>query len=256
MKLFPAVILCPWAAGLAVFAAIVRRWDAVKPSFYGTLCASAAVISAIVLAASPILPGASSGHRLIWLATTTTTTVLLGAAGIAYWFDRVFPMSLSDTALGVGAVLSTASAIAAGAAQHPESLGVARALSALLFLGSVTATMVLGHWFLVDPKLDRTAIKRLGAIFVVALPIEVASLMLKPGMIDVVGSSPGGIGGYLRGLWLADVALTALLGLGVLGALAGRGYPAVMAATGLSYLAILTAFGVDVIAKAMIGGAI
>jgi hypothetical protein len=256
VKLSPAFILCPLAAGLSTFGLIVRRWDAVKPSYYGTLCGSAAAILLSVLLASDGPTGASSRHGALWVVSTAAAAIVCGAAAAGYWFDTVVPIRVSDAALGVGSVTSWVSAIAAATSQDPQLLGIARAMSSALFLGSSTAAMLLGHWFLVDPKLDRTAIRRLAVIFLASIPVEVASLMLKPGMLDVANVSPGGIGGYLRAFWVADTILTALLGLGVIGALANKGYPAVMAATGLSYLAILTAFGVDVIAKAMIGGAI
>ncbi len=256
MKLFAAAVICPWAAGLAVFALIVRRWDAVKPSYYGTLSASASALVLILLMTSPTLPEVSGMHRTLWLVASGVAVGTCALAGLGFWFDRRLPARLSEIALYAGAASSSISAISAGAAQIPQGLGMARAASALLFLGSATATMVLGHWFLVDPQLDRAAIKRLGVIFVASIPIEVTALALSPGMIDVARLSSAGMAGYLRGFWVADAILTMLLGLGVLGALANRGYPAVMAATGLSYLAILTAFGVDVIAKALIGGSI
>jgi len=241
---------------MAIFALIVRRWKAVKPSFYGTLTASAGVVIGATVLTSSQLPDVSVLHQRIWLGSSLVSAGVLAMAGLAYWFDRQVPVRFSDVAAFAGSFASAVSCVAAGAAQTPPDLGVARALSALAFLGSVTATMVLGHWFLVDPKLDRSAIYSLGVVFIASLPIEVVSLILKPGMLDVSQAPLAGISGYLRLFWYADVLLTVVLGLAVLGALKNRGYPAVMAATGLSYLAILTAFGVDVIAKAMIGGVI
>ncbi len=254
MRFTFAAVLCPWAAGMAVFAAIVRRWDAVKPSFYGTLFGAAGVVLGTYLVASPRLGTASTALQTVWFVSTSLAALCGVGGGLGYWFNRRVPLRLSDALLLVGTGAALVSAVSAGGAQDPASVGVSRALAAMVFLGSVTATMTLGHWFLVDPDLDRRAIRRLGVIFLASIPIHVASLMLRPGMLDVFAAPGSELAGYLRAFWIADAGLTVLLGLGVLGALANRGYPAVMAATGLSYLAILTAFGVDVIARAMIGG--
>ena len=83
-------------------------------------------------------------------------------------------------------------------------------------------------------------------------PIElVAVLLLAPGMLSVLnGSVDDGYGGLLGWMWAVSAITTiALLGVTWL-ALRERYYSAVMAATGLLYLAILTAFGMDLVARA------
>ena len=52
--------------------------------------------------------------------------------------------------------------------------------------------------------------------------------------------------------WIACVAATIILVFVTRAALKERQYSAVMAATGLLYLAILTAFGMDLVARAVL----
>jgi hypothetical protein len=78
-------------------------------------------------------------------------------------------------------------------------------------------------------------------------------LLVPTGMVSVLnGTIDDGWGGVLGWFWVA-CALTTIILVGVTkAALKERQYSAVMAATGLLYLAILTAFGTDLIARAIL----
>jgi hypothetical protein len=84
-------------------------------------------------------------------------------------------------------------------------------------------------------------------------PLEVLVFLLPPGMVGVVtGAHSDGYGGLLGWMWVVCAISTGVL-LGVTWlALRERSYSAVMAATGLLYLAILTAFGTDLVARALL----
>jgi hypothetical protein len=72
-------------------------------------------------------------------------------------------------------------------------------------------------------------------------------------MISVFnGSVDDGWNGTLGWFWIACVVTTGALGFVTKAALKERSYAAVMAATGLMYLAILTAFGTDLVARAVL----
>jgi len=76
-------------------------------------------------------------------------------------------------------------------------------------------------------------------------------MLVSPGMIDVLnGTIDDGWGGLIGWMWV--VAAISTLGLLIASRFALREpyYSAVMATTGLLYLAILTAFGTDVMARA------
>jgi hypothetical protein len=111
--------------------------------------------------------------------------------------------------------------------------------------------MLLGHWYLVQPGLARDPIKQMVAVAAVIWPFEVAAYLWPVGMFQVLdGTIDDGFDGLLGWMWAVSAVMTiALIGATWL-ALRERYYSAVMAATGLLYLAILTAFGTDLIARA------
>jgi hypothetical protein len=164
---------------------------------------------------------------------------------------------VAETAGAIGLVLAGVagllarrpawSAVAfAGSAAAFIVLGVERdALVAVLAgsaaLGGVTAEMLLGHWFLVDPQLPRWALRRLDVIGAVgvAADIAVAAVLgtLRP-PTDLFGIA-----------YLMLAAMTLLLIVGVWFSLREKGYEGVMAATGLSYLATLTVLATTFLAR-------
>jgi len=113
--------------------------------------------------------------------------------------------------------------------------------------------MLLGHWYLVQPGLRRDALKDLVRWTAIVWPFEVAVFLWPTGMVQVLNSTiSDGYHGILGWIWIACAITTiGLIGLTWL-ALKERYYSAVMAATGLLYLAILTAFGTDLIARAVL----
>lgn len=158
-------------------------------------------------------------------------------------------LDLLAPAAGLVALLGAADAVGGS---YP--LSAARLVAGALFLGLVTDAMLLGHWYLVQPGLSRDPIRELVRLAALVWPLEVALLLVPRGMFDVLnGRINDGYGGLLGVTWVVS-ALTMLALLGVTWkALEERFYSAVMAATGLLYLAILTAFGTDVLARAVFG---
>jgi hypothetical protein len=159
-----------------------------------------------------------------------------------------FPPALDLLAPALGLVALLAAAAAAGG---PYPLGAARLLIGALFLGAVTDAMLLGHWYLVQPGLGREPVREVVRWSAVIWPFEVAALLWPTGMVQVLnGTVDDGWDGLLGWTWmLSAVSTIVLLGVTWL-ALSERSYSAVMAATGLLYLAILMAFGTDLIARA------
>jgi hypothetical protein len=74
-------------------------------------------------------------------------------------------------------------------------------------------------------------------------------------MLSVLsGAVDDGWHGTLGWFWVACASTTIVLARVTHAALKERAYSAVMAATGLLYLAILTAFGTDLVARAVLAG--
>ena len=159
-----------------------------------------------------------------------------------------FPPYLDLVAPIIGLVGLVAAGLAAG---DPAALSVGRMLVGAVFLGAVSDAMLLGHWYLVQPGLARGPLIELVRWTGWSWPFEVAVLLWPTGMVSVLnGTIDDGYNGLLGWFWVASTVGTLALVLATRAALRERQYSAVMAATGLLYLAILTAFGMDLVARA------
>jgi hypothetical protein len=161
-----------------------------------------------------------------------------------------FPPVLDSIAPVFGAIALLG---AAGADGGAYALTASRLLVGAAFLGAITDAMLLGHWYLVQPGLSREPIRQLVKWSAWIWPFEVALYLVPTGMVSVLnGSIDDGYHGLIGYMWIvcavSTIALIAVTWL----ALKERYYSAVMAATGLLYLAILTAFGTDVMARAVL----
>jgi hypothetical protein len=166
--------------------------------------------------------------------------------------DREFPPVVDLFAPVLGCVGLVAAGVDAGG--HTV-VSLIRVFAGAAFLGAVTDAMLLGHWYLVQPGLPRRHLHDLVRALGWVWPIEVAALLLPTGMISVLdGSVDDGWNGTLGWFWVACAVTTIVLVFVTRAALRERYYSAVMAATGLLYLAILTAFGTDLVARAVLAG--
>ncbi len=171
-----------------------------------------------------------------------TKVVDRGRPEFTPWLDLAAPM--------IGTAGLVAAALADGG---PHWLAVARTLVGAAFLGSATDAMLLGHWYLVQPGLGRSLLNEMVRWVAVVWPFEVAALLWPRGMVQVLdGTIADGYGGILGWFWVACAIGTLVLCFVTRAALKEKSYAAVMAATGLLYLAILTAFGADLVARAVL----
>ena len=153
-------------------------------------------------------------------------------------------------AVAIGAVGLVASVVSSNNAILVDLL---RVLVGAAFLGAVTDLMLLGHWYLVQPGMTRKLLNELTNAVLVFWPLEIAVMLLPTGMISVLnGTIDDGWNGILGYFWVGCALLTGILAWFTRAALKERSYSAVMAAAGFSYLAILTAFGTDLVARAII----
>lgn len=220
IDLTPELVLGLWAGGLAGAAAAVAWWRIVGSGFIwlagGVVLLFGA--TAAVVDGSPALWIASGLATVATLAGRRAPVAAAGfaAAGIAY---LVVPVRDGGVVLGVSGALA---------------------------IGGTTAVMLLGHWYLVDPRLPRWALRRLNVAAAVGVVAD-AILLIVDGAL-VWEPEDGVIG-------LAFVALAAfslLLLVGVWFSLGEPSYSGVMAATGLSYLAVLTVFGAATLGRALL----
>lgn len=209
-----------WSAGIAAASAVVVSWRIVGPGFVRL---SSTVL--LLIAAGAALAG---GDFPAWAA--------VGAATVA--------LMLASRVMAVVALMSAAAALLVIGAMTDSTL--LPVLTGAALLGAITAEMVLGHWYLVDPQLPRWALQALAFGSGVALVAELAYFLME------------GVFGWTAAdavIGWAFVALTVLSGLLIMGvslSLREPSYTAVMAATGLSYLAVISAFGVAVLGRTLV----
>jgi hypothetical protein len=220
MEVTPALILAMWTAGVAGGAAVVSYWAVVGPG-YGWL------VSAVV-----VLIGGATAFTAGSLVGVVATAVAL-AAGLAARHQRIASILFALASIGFLAL-----ALRDG--------GAFDTISGSLLLGGMTSEMMLGHWFLVDPKLPRWALQRLDVAAAAGV------------VLDVVVVAALGAFGSSDGVMVAALAVlavtTALLVVAVWFSLKEAAYSGVMAATGLSYLGVLTTFGVVVVGRLLVEG--
>lgn len=214
----PRFILLAWGAGLALVAGYVSMVSVVGVGFTWLTAGTAALVS--------IAAALSDGA--LW-ARVGIIGLVLGAA-----FAR--------RKLGAGVAL----ALAGGALLIEAGLlsGPIAAITGAMALGGVTGEMMLGHWYLIDPRLPRWTLRSLAVAGIVGLALDAL-------LLGSAGGFPGG--GSTIAFWLLS-ATSVLLMVAVIGALRYPAYSGVMAATGLSYLAVLTTLGAVFLGRALLAG--
>lgn len=161
-----------------------------------------------------------------------------------------FPPVLDLVAPAIGLIGLVAGGIAAG---EPVALSIARIVVGAAFLGAVSDAMLLGHWYLVQPGLARGPLLELVRWTGWIWPLHLGLFLWPTGMVSALaGDIDDGYNGLLSWFWVACAVTTIVLVFVTRAALRERQYSAVMAATGLLYLAILTAFGQDLVARAIL----
>ncbi|MEY5058835.1 MAG: hypothetical protein RJA51_582 [Actinomycetota bacterium] len=242
IKLDAATVLLQWGTGGLFFLWFTTRRHEIGRG-YGwlirityLLIAAGGIAAALATDVLPVREAAAAAVVLVSLATMMRRNPRL---------DIVAPV------FGLVGVVAGALDAASGAGDVTVSL--LRAVVGTFFLGAVSDAMLLGHWYLVQPGLPRRILNELVVVVRWLLPVEVAVMLLPTGMIAVLGGSvDDGWNGTLGWFWLACAVTTAVLVEVTIRALKERSYSAVMAATGLMYLAILTAFGTDLVARAVL----
>ncbi len=236
MRLDAATFLLQWSTGGLAFLWFTLRSKEISLGYSKLLRATYGVLAAL---------GAVAGFYFDGVLIREIASIAV--AGIAFSTFAKRDSRTDLVAVGVGAVGLIGSVVANGG----SVVDLLRVIVGAAFLGAVTDLMLLGHWYLVQPGMTRKLLNELTNAVLVIWPLEVLVMILPTGMISVLnGSIDDGWNGVLGYFWLGCAALTGALVVLTRAALKERSYSAVMAATGLSYLAILTSFGTDLVARA------
>jgi hypothetical protein len=254
IRLDAATVLLQWAAGGLFFLWYTIRGGGIGAG-YGWLLRGIH----LVIAAGAVAAGVAFGTVVV---RDAAAVAAVAAGGVALVVSIVRRQQftpaldlLAPAAAVVGLVAAAVDAAGEDAGAGTIAVSLVRVLAGAAFLGAVTDAMLLGHWYLVQPGLPRRHLNDLVRVVGVVWPLEVGALLLPTGMLSVwVGTVSDGWNGTLGWFWGACAATTIVLVVVTRAALRERSYSAVMAATGLLYLAILTAFGTDLVARAVLAG--
>lgn len=214
----PLFVLLTWAGGVSLAAATVTVRSVVGPGFTWLAAATAALIG--------VWPAFTGNY-------TVAAAVVLVAVG-ALVVTRHRPVSAGSLAVAAGLFVIAAS----------DMGGPFMAVTAALALGGVTGEMLLGHWYLVDPTLPRVVLRALALAGIVGMAVDTLAVALGPGI------PAGGMGVIF---WVLAATTVGLM-VAVVGALRYPAYSGVMAATGLSYLAVITGLATVFLGRGGVAG--
>lgn len=274
-------VFLQWAVGILMWLWVTTRRREVSLG-YGWLLRGIAIGFAVLALATARVVGTSWARDVLTVVMAATTTAVLVVsvqrrrAGVkgqrdliekrqARTFERTgiertydgpdreapeFPPALDLLGPAVGVAVLIAAAVHSGG---PIPLSIARTLVGAVFLGAITDAMLLGHWYLTQPGLGRGPIRQIVDLTLYVWPLEVIVMLLPTGMISVLnGTIDDHYNGMMGWMWVACAVTTGGLLVVTKLALRERYYSAVMAATGLTYLAIMTGFGTDILARALL----
>jgi hypothetical protein len=202
----------------------------------------------LVVGITELLGGTTRGYRLFmaWLLVVLAVIVVASELGLpagtqasagcgAYLVASLARWPRAWLAIGVGAVGMAALVIlAAAGGSRSAPLFAGQLLIAAVALGAVNAAMLLGHWYLVTPKLSPAPLRRMMWLLVASLVLQGVAFGVALG---VVGTDP--LDGSMAWLtWLRLAAGIVLpIGVAILALLASRA-ASLQASTGLLYIGL------------------
>jgi hypothetical protein len=201
---------------------------------YRLFMAGLLVVLAVILVVSEL--GLPAGTEASATEDVRRPLVLAFAAGcVAYLVASLARWPRAWLAIGVGAVGMAALVIlAAAGGTRSTPLFAGQLLIAAVALGAVNAAMLLGHWYLVTPKLSPTPLRRMMWLLLASLVLQVLTFAVA---VTAVSSGPlSGPIGWLTWLRLV-VGILLPIGITILAMLASRA-ASLQASTGLLYIGL------------------
>ena len=239
-----ALVLLEWTIGSLAAAAWTQSWKVVSRGHFRVLAWCSLVIAILALVANrAAIEGIDAGAQ-----PSLVVALVIGAA--LYLVVQYSRTDVPGTVVGASAaaVGVVALALAGGVIEGwPAALAALELIAGAALLGAVTNGMLLGHWYLNQPGLKPWALARLTQLAVIAI---VASGVLGLAAVAKLAnaSTEGavlGIPGFGESFGVAFfviwVALLGFTGAVVWGARRCIKIRSIQSATGLYYVALLTA---------------
>ena len=191
------------------------------------VCAGILLLSELNLVSTPEVAATADVRRgLVWAFALLTGSYLV--ASVAR-----LPRSGLAIAAGLVGIIALA-ALAAGGATLSAPLFTAQLILTSLALGAVSASMLLGHWYLVTPRLSPEPLRRMMWLLIGSLVLQ--ALAFTHAVVAVSSGPLGGPIGWLTWLRLV-VGILLPIGITVLALLASRA-ASLQASTGLLYIGL------------------
>jgi hypothetical protein len=238
-----ALVLVEWTVGWVGAAAWSQSWLVITRGHFRITAWSALVLG--IVAALALRAGAEGPHAT---EAGALAIALVVAAGL-YVAVQYAGGDIAGVAVGAGAALAGTGALgtAARLVAGTGLLGGLQLVVGAVLLGAVTNGMMLGHWYLNQPGLKAWALARLTALALVAIAASLVVGLADAGKLSSASTSgaalgiPGfgqSFGPFFYAVWIALIAFT-----GAVVWMARRCIEirSIQSATGLYYVAILTA---------------
>lgn len=220
-------------AGTALVVGVTERLGGTTRGYRLFMAFVLVVLAALLVLSDLALPGDAVAAGTEGL--RRPLSIGIGVLAVAYLVAslRQWPRWAIAVALGIGGLAALVTMAAAGGSQSPALFAVQLVVAAVA-LGSVFAAMLLGHWYLVTPKLSPLPLRRMMWVLLVALVAQ--GVAFGVALAVVGGEALAGDIGWLTWLRLA-VGILLPIGAGILAILASRA-PSLQASTGLLYIGL------------------
>ena len=247
---YMALVLAEAVAGTLAFVWCTPLWHEVKRGFF-TLTTSIVLVLSLGAWATTRAAQVAGDEAGRWSATLALATA--AAVGLTFVLMLAKQRSAARVAGFLSLVAGVATLVAmAGTARQSYAVALFQLLAGAAFLGSITAGLLLGHWYLTDRGLSRGPIDRLTTAMLVSVVVEAVAVVTSGfgGVESSASLNPLLTAGALAP-WIAlgMVVATLLIALLTRAALKGERASAVQSATGFYYLAVVTAFTAEVAVK-------
>jgi hypothetical protein len=241
----PAVCL-EYCLGIIISTAIIRSMKIVGTGFFWLMNSIALAFAFLTLISS---------HS--WVRLFSILIIIALAAALAVEIKhratlRNITIKSESFFLSCAFYVGFIAQIALWHGTHRSFFELVRLISGSLALGSVTTAMLLGHWYLVQPGLNRVPISRMTQFSIGVVLVNIVLWLIPTSMLSVIrGTIDDGWSGTLGYMWVGSAVTTLVLLIAAYKALQEKSYTAVMATTGLLYLAILVVNGAELIPRAI-----
>jgi hypothetical protein len=256
LPLVLAVVLVELAVGGAFILWALDRTREAPGGFLKLIAGVDAACGAIAFLLIPVIPRGAAADRAqlhapaidsFALATTVLAVLLVAQLLTTFIPWRTLRTVVSLVTLVVGGAALMAAAVARPAESQFDVFALAALPLGALALGGVDGAMLLGHWYLVTPKLSPTPLQRASLIVVAALALQALVVAVTVARGQLVGAFATSLG----------LAVGIRIGVGILmtfGLVVAAWWTARMntqSSTGLLYVGLGTALAGEVAARVL-----